>query len=127
MERIIEKQLSFSRLELKITAVGEDCHLLFSGGDRPHIGCCVLAVPRPSLTGNGSISCTSSVINVTGHKDEEICRFLAERAAMACGAVTVCTGGFHVDSISAEQLKEVMEAVKEMETRMHSMIREEFR
>ncbi len=114
MERIIKKVLSFGELSLRITEVGEDVHLLLTGGDRPHIGCTVLAVPRPSLTGNGENSATSSVLNLTGHKDEVICRYLAEEVAKRKNAVTVCSGGFHVDNITKEQIDQVLEAVKDM-------------
>ncbi|MBQ1399786.1 MAG: hypothetical protein IIY83_04635, partial [Lachnospiraceae bacterium] len=55
---------------------------------------------------------TSSVINVTGHKDEAVCRYLAEEVCRATGRTVVCTGGFHVDGITPEQIAEVTEAVK---------------
>lgn len=106
--------LSFATLTLCIHPVGDDISILISGG-KDHIGCTVLAIPRPSLTGNGSISCTSSVLNVTGHKDEVICRLLAERYASKYNAVTVCTGGFHIDHISKEQIKELVSALENLE------------
>ena len=108
---VIKIALSFSEASLMITSVGEDIHILFSGGDRPHIGCTVMAVPRESLTGDGSISVTSSVMNLTGHKDEAVCRELAEAWCKKTGRVTVCTGGFHVDNITAEQIAELMEEI----------------
>lgn len=115
MERVIEKELSFTKLSIKISCLGDDFLINVWGGDKPHIGCTVLAVPRLSLKGDGSVSVTSSVLNVTGHKDEEICRRLAERLAIKKNAVTVCTGGFHADHIREEQIREVMEAVREIE------------
>lgn len=114
MQRTIEKELSFSKLTVTVQSVGDDFYLVLSGGDKPHIGCCVLAVPRQSLTGDGSISSTASVINVTGHKDEYLCRYLAEAAAIKKNAVTVCTGGFHMDHILPKQIEEVMAAVREI-------------
>ncbi len=108
---VIILTLSFAEASLTVTPVGEDIHILFSGGDRPHIGCTVMAVPRGSLTGDGSISVTSSVMNLTGHKDEAVCRELAEAWCRKTGSVTVCTGGFHVDNITAEQIGELMEAI----------------
>lgn len=73
-------KLSFSELTIQIGRVGEDYQILLQGGERPHIGCTVLAVPRPSLTGSGACSSTASVLNLPGHKDEALCRLLAERA-----------------------------------------------
>lgn len=110
----IEKELSFTMLTVEITRLGEDWLIALTGGKKPHIGCMVMALPRPSLTGNGQMSATSSVVNVTGHKDEELCRILAERMAKKKGAVTVCTGGFHMDHIREDEIEEVRQAVREI-------------
>ena len=71
----------------------------------------VQAVPRPSLTGNGTISATSSILNLTGHKDEALCRRLAEKLCRETGRVVVCTGGFHIDNMKPEQIDEVVKAL----------------
>ena len=113
-EKVIEKELSFAKLTVKISRIGEDYEITIQGGEKPHIGCVVFAVPRPSLEENGKRSSTSSVLNVTGHKDEVLCRYLAEQTAAKENAVTVCCGGFHMDHITKEQIKEVKQAVKEM-------------
>ena len=107
-EKIIS--LSFATLKIVITRVGEDYLLLVTGG-RAHLGCTVLAEPRPSLTGEGQSS-TSSVLNVSGHKDELICRPLAEKLSAQKQARVVCTGGFHLDEISLPQLQELGEAIR---------------
>ena len=109
-----QKELSCGMLYVNILRVGEDCQILLSGGSRPHIGCTVLAVPRPSLSGDGHPSATSSVLNVTGHKDEAICRYLAEKAAAAYSCVVCCSGGFHVDHITEDQIRELMSALDEV-------------
>ena len=114
MEQEIIKELSFAELAIKFTKIGKDYHVLLTGGDIPHIGCTVLALPRPSLTGDGSVSSTASVLNVTGHKDEALCRQLAERLAAAGNTTVVCSGGFHVDGITGQQIKEVQQAVDEI-------------
>lgn len=115
MEKTIVKKLSYTRLTVQVISQGQDFHILLGGGDRPHIGCTVLAVPRPSLQSDKKeMSSTASVINVTGHKDEQLCRYLAEKVAAGTQAVTVCTGGFHVDNITEAQIAEVIQAVKEI-------------
>ncbi|MCI2049296.1 MAG: dihydrodipicolinate synthase family protein [Lachnospiraceae bacterium] len=108
-------RLSFAELTVTVRRVGEDLLVLAEGGDKPHLGCTVLALPRPSLRGDGSVSCTSSVLNRAGHRDEEICRYLAEKCAVKYDTAVVCTGGFHVDGITKEQIAEVLAAVKEAE------------
>lgn len=112
-ELIIERKLSFSTITVRVSLVGADYLIVLEGGDGPHIGGCVLAVPRPSLRGEG-MSCTSSVLNVSGHKDEQLLRLLAEKKCRASNRVTVCTGGFHKDAITAEQIAEVQRAVAEI-------------
>lgn len=107
----VEKNLSFSKLIIKFTKVGKDIHIILEGGDKPHIGCTVLAISRPSLKEDGSMSSTASVINVTGHKDEFLCRYIAEEFAAKKNTVVVCTGGFHVDHITKDQIEEVKKAV----------------
>ena len=64
-------------LALSARAVGEDLLLCLSGGTRPHLGCVVMASPRPSLADPEKRSATSSVLNLPGHKDEALCRALA--------------------------------------------------
>lgn len=108
------KELSFSYLQMQGGFLGSDFFLCVQGGDSPHIGCTVQAVPRPSLTGNGAVGVTSSVMNLTGHKDEEICRRLAEAFCKKLNTVVVCTGGFHVDGITDEQIAEVRKAVEDL-------------
>lgn len=111
---IRKEKLSFAELEIGGRWIGDDIAVWVSGGDRPHIGCVVQAVPRMSLTGDGSRSATSSVLNLTGHKDEFLCRELAEIICAATGRVTVCTGGFHCDAMTKERISEVVDAVKRL-------------
>ncbi|HCT93179.1 MAG TPA: hypothetical protein DF613_17605 [Lachnospiraceae bacterium] len=107
-----EITLSFSKITISAEHLGKDMLITVAGGDKPHIGTVVLAVPRDSLKGDGSVSATSSVLNVTGHKDEAVCRMLAEKAARKYGVTVVCTGGFHVDGMDAGQIEEVVSAIR---------------
>ncbi len=116
MEWIVEIKREAAGSGLKVSAgkIGSDIFICVEGGSAPHIGCVVQVVPRSSLTGDGSTSATSSVLNLTGHKDEFLCRKLAEMVCSRTGCVTVCTGGFHLDGIREEQIREVMRVVEEI-------------
>lgn len=115
MKEEAEITLSFSKLMIEKKQIGNDLLLVVEGGEKPHIGCTVLSIPRPSLRNPEEYSCTSSVLNVTGHKDEEICRYLAEKAAKKYHCTVVCTGGFHVDHIRPEQIEEIMRKIEKIE------------
>ena len=108
----IKKKLTFTDICVEIRRLGSDYHILVSGGERPHVGCTVLAVPRPSLDGSGRMSSTVSVLNVTGHKDEEVCSYLAEKVSAGKKATVVCTGGIHMDGITKEQIAEIVKAMQ---------------
>lgn len=124
MEKTIERKLSYTRLTVQIINQGKDYQILLMGGECPHIGCTVLAVPRPSFQNDKQeMSSTASVINITGHKDEYLCRYLAEKIAAGTKAVAVCTGGFHVDHITESQIEEVMEAVREITEEILAIVR----
>ena len=105
-------RLSFGELRAEAVLLNDSCHVLLYGGQPPHTGGTVLAQPRPSLTGDGSGGATASVLNVCGHKDEALCRLLAETVAARTQRVTVCSGGFHQDGITPEQIGEVVQAAR---------------
>ena len=108
---ITRKQIAGITIEIQETRIGDDIVLILAGGDKPHIGCVVQAVPRPSLTNDGSISVTSSVLNLTGHKDEFLCRILAEKRCRETGRIVVCTGGVHIENITKEQIHKLLEEI----------------
>lgn len=120
IDKIISKtvKLSFSEFTVTLIPAGRDIQVLILGGESPHIGCSVLAVPRQSLSGSGKTSCTSSVINASGHKDEELVRRIAEKTCMNCGCVVSASGGFHVDNMTPGQIEEVCRAVNEFDVRV---------
>lgn len=73
------------------------------GGDTPHIGSAVLAHPRLSNTGK-AMSCTSSVLNLSGHKDEVYAREMAEKLCMVF-KLTICVcAGVHLNNASQDDI-----------------------
>lgn len=102
------------RLEVSAAFVGEDVLLCLQGGGRPHLGCVVQTEPRMSLTGDGSVSATSSVLNFPGHRDEVICRWMAEEVSKKLNRRVICTGGFHKDGILPEEIRMVQERVEQL-------------
>lgn len=113
-QKQLQYKLPFTEVHISVAEIGKDYHILIGGGDVYHIGCTVLAVPRPSLSGDGSVSSTSSVLNRSGHKDELVCRSIAETVAARKNAAVACTGGIHLEQITPEQIEMLQNGVKEM-------------
>lgn len=81
-----------------VREVGEDVVVAVSGGDRPHVGCVVLAVPTPGR-GESGFSATCSLLTIPPHKEEPIARTIAELVCSRLGRVAVVTAGVHEDGL----------------------------
>jgi hypothetical protein len=89
-------------LEARVAEMGEDLVVAVGGGERPHVGCVVLAQPFPSKVVGKEWSASCSVLTIPPHKEEPIARGIATRLAEALGRVTVVTAGVHDDTLDAE-------------------------
>lgn len=101
----------------EIITMGKDCTVALYGGDIPHVGCAVLSIARPSLTGEG-VGVSTSVINCLGHKDEVIARQFAEALAKERDATVVCICGIHIDHLMPNQLKAIQKGCDRLLARL---------
>jgi len=85
-------------------ATGDGVVLGLFGGERAHVGSVVMGVPRPSLLDPDVVSCTSSVLNLPGHKEEELLRPLVEEAVRRLRQPVVGVAGIHIEAATAEDL-----------------------
>ena len=92
-------------LEARVAVVGEDLVVTVGGGQRPHVGCVVLAIPYSTRGEAGGWSASCSVLTIPPHKEEPIARGIAARLATGLGRVTVVTAGVHDDDIDAEGIR----------------------
>lgn len=81
-----------------VREVGNDVVVAVGGGDLPHVGCVVLAVPN-RRRGKPGCSPTTSVVTIPPHKEEPIARPVAEAVCGRLARVTVVTAGVHEDGI----------------------------
>lgn len=102
------------RINAKIFLVGEDLCVIISGGDSPHIGCVTLSIPRPSLSDKTKISATTSILNLTGHKDDEAARYVSQTLSSRLNKNVVVTCGIHVNNITGEEINTTIELLKEL-------------
>jgi hypothetical protein len=84
-------------LQAWVRRVGGDVVVAIGGGDRPHVGCVVLAVPSPK--GAAEHTPSVSVLTIPPHKEEPIARPVAETLCRRLGAAAVVTAGVHETGI----------------------------
>lgn len=110
-----EFNLERGRIKLNMRAflIGEDLCVIISGGERPHIGCVTISVPRPSLSDASVVSATTSVLNLIGHKDDEVARVVSNELSSKLNKTVVVTCGIHLDNITQEEINITIELIKE--------------
>ena len=101
-------------LHLGATLMGGDLCVALSGGDRAHIGAVALSQARASLQGNGLTRSSTSVITLTGHKEDELARALASRLAESLDATVCVACGIHLDHILPEEREDVVAMAEEL-------------
>lgn len=104
-----------------VICLGADVALAIQGGNAPHIGCTVLAIPRPSLTGHGR-SATVSTLNRTGHKDDILAVPIAKTVATELDCVVSCTCGFHVDQASPQLIEQITQVADQIAQRTCALL-----
>mgnify|MGYP007122694661 FL=1 len=95
-------------LEAWAVHTGGGIAVYLDGGETPHVGCSVLAEPRASLTGAGR-SCTLSMLNRLGHKDDQFAQELARRLCVGTGEPVSVAAGVHVEGAGGEDLLRLQE------------------
>ncbi|MDD6651476.1 MAG: hypothetical protein PUE49_04670 [Eggerthellales bacterium] len=100
-------------MQVSVTFMGDDCCIAIYGGDKPHVGCTVLAVPRPSLTGQGT-SATVSVLNATGHKDDFLATAVAKEVASRTNSTVTCCAGVHVDNATPQIIESIVQSASQI-------------
>ncbi|KUO53543.1 MAG: hypothetical protein APF76_12095 [Desulfitibacter sp. BRH_c19] len=88
-----------------IVKTQDGINIYIGGGKKTHIGTTVISQPRSSLTGDGSTSCTTSVLNILGHKDDEIALPIAEEICKHFKETTVVTAGIHIDKATTQVIE----------------------
>lgn len=93
-------------LNLELWDTGNGFQGLLTGGEKPHIGGVVLALPRPSLSGEGW-SADLYLTPVPSHKDVDLASPLAGAIARLSHFPVVMTAGIHSDSLTPEELDQM--------------------
>lgn len=78
------------------------------GGEKPHLGAIALSTPRPSQADPEQISCSTIVIPVPGHKDDQVAKPVAEDIAKAWGSQVLTVVGVHVDNAENKDIEKLI-------------------
>jgi hypothetical protein len=113
-------ELSRGNISVSVTSetLGDDICVTVSGGDRPHIGAVTLSIARPSLKRNGRIGVSTSILTVTGHKDDIAAKLVSETLARALNKNVVAVCGIHCDDIAKDGIDTVMDLVQDAAARL---------
>lgn len=104
-----------------LTADGAVIELL--GGEKPHVGAVAFAVPRPSLANPDRTSASVAVVPRYGHRDDEVARPAADRAARALGMPVVVIVGLHIRAAGPQDIRKlVQQAETALETTISMLI-----
>lgn len=98
-----------------VRMVGDDVVVAVGGGDRPHIGCVVMAVPVADA-GKPGDSPSISVLTIPPHKEEPIARAVAESVCRRFGRVAVVTAGVHEDDLDLDGIQSYLRLGSELAT-----------
>lgn len=106
------------RVNMLVTVTDEGIVAQVFGGERPHVGALALSIPRPGINNPEKISCSTTVVPLLGHKDDEVAKPVAEELAKKYGCPVVVVAGVHVENASAEEIGELVDncrgAVKQL-------------
>lgn len=103
--------LLFTTIQMDITPVGDDIHILLTGGENNRIGCTAFAKPVPDTD---PVECVVSVISDVEDPDALFCKYVAENLAIQTGQKVLCTGGVFVEEPDEHQMDKLYENIDEM-------------
>ena len=104
----VEDPASRRSLTARFNLVGTDLVVAVGGGERPHVGCVVLAMPDPGGGETARRSASCSVLTIPPHKEEPIARGIATLLAERLGVVVVVTAGVHEDNLDRAGIEDFL-------------------
>ena len=108
MMEIIEGK---DKYKVKLVAIksGEDLTVIISGGENPHIGTIAVSIPRPSLKDSNKVSASTSVFTLTGHKEDELSKQIAESITKITKKITVVIVGLHIEKATSQDIEHLIQ------------------
>ena len=101
-------------MEAIATQSDDGVNVYLGGREKPHIGTVVLCQPRQSLKTEGSLSQTTSTINLMGHKDDGVGVPMAQCLCVTLEVPVVVTAGVHIAAAHADDIKALLKVAEEI-------------
>lgn len=116
----LNKKLGRVSIDLKATYVGEDLIIIISGGDRPHVGAI-------SYGGEGFVNkdFKKNTVVYGNHKEYIICQKFSQKIGNIFEGNYMISAGIHLDNITKEEIKIVMNLSEELLEEITSIIKGE--
>lgn len=92
------------KIEAMVLLCGKDLSVTVCGGTRHHIGAYAIGIPRPSLQDAEKCSASVSVYCVTGHKDDQVARHMAQKLSSGLGCVVTVCAGIHINAANEKEI-----------------------
>ena len=106
--------LLFTKIEMEVTPVGEDLHILLTGGDQPYLGCIAYATPVQDPENPEKPATDISIISTLENPEESFCIYVADRLCKATGKTVVCSGGIYVPNPTKKERAKLVENVDDL-------------
>lgn len=117
----LHRVLLFTSIQMDITPVGSDLHVLLSSDNIPHIGSTVYAKVLPPSQSDSTSDDTSETgeceLMTIDHVDDAnslFCKYVAEKLAKETGQNVLCTGGIFTDDPTERDISKLYENLDEM-------------
>lgn len=93
--------LSRYYVEVSAHVMEDSISLEITGGEKPHVGCVVLAMPED----DSARGCDLKMLTVPEHKDHLLAGPLAEELCRKTGYTVSVSAGIHIDNAKADEIR----------------------
>lgn len=125
---VVKKSISSGtgegRLFADLVMFSNDVVVTVYGGDLPHVGAIAVSIPRPSLANALVTSASTSVLTMTGHKEDEAAKTMAHQIASALNKKAVVTAGMHWDKADEALIQLVVDNCRDLTTKIIALAQE---
>lgn len=98
-----------TKIHLEAVSCGDDLVVVITGGEKPHIGAAVLAVPCNTIGYENTQSASANVLVVQGHREDELARKCALLLSKTLHKTILLSCGIHSDNGSETEILVLIE------------------